>query len=230
MSDYNRGDRYPPPPDDYPPNDPRNRPRHDRYPPEDRYPPGRDRHDPYEPRSSRRDDYYEEEEAPRRRAGGLEVPDLRRRSSYYGSGRSDRDRYDDNDDYDEDQEPAKPQRKGFLGISGWDWVFVLALLFAAFRGRREGAGCMPGRGCINTLLLNVAGIFLIFGAIYVNDTGRADGSVATALGALGCGACTIGVGGVFLLIWATVRLIDFGGFDDGGDSDGLLGSIMGRFT
>lgn len=160
----------------------------------------------------------------------LRIPDLRRRSSHYGHAQDWEERLDNQADDD-----------GMLGTGGLGgclksinvrWLFIGLLVLAAMRGGSRERGCLPSRGCINTFLLNIAGIAMMIGGVYVYDT-DGDGNIAGALGAIGGLACLIGTGGVFFLIWATLRMIDLNPFDgDGGDDDdgplGMIGNFLGR--
>lgn len=174
---------------------------------------------------------------PSEESGGLDdlrIPDLRRRSSHYGHSQEFEDRLDN--------QSSEDDTFGLGGITGSlsgclrggniRWLFIGLLVLAAMRGGSKEKGCLPSRGCINTFLLNIAGIGMMIGGVYVYDTGG-DGSVAGAMGAVGGLACLVGTGGVFFLIWATLRMIDLNPFDgdDGDDDDGplgMIGNILGR--
>lgn len=178
------------------------------------------------------DPYYDEQPE----LGGRRAPDLRQRSEAYQRARSQRQRVAEVDD--ELRPPQASSRRSLLGsLSTMDMVFLVALLLAAMRGgfRRDGnrsqRGCMPSRGCINTLGLNLGGIFLIIGSIYLYGEKSISGDVATGLGGLGTVSCCIGMSGVIMLLSIAVRMIDFGSIGEGSLDDatgGLLDNIMRR--
>ncbi len=196
------------------------------YPPDDDRPPRRDRRPP-----SRRDyDDYEERDS--RRMEGFEVPDLRQRSSRYRARSTEgRDLDYGDDEYIERKakDTGKKEGRRFFGLSGMDMVFMGALLVAAMRGRGRNSGCLPGRSCLNILLLNIAGVALMIGSIVVYGSDETKGTMAGWMAGGGALLCLAGSGGIILLLWATMRMIDFSGLDDGVDdiTGGIFGSIFG---
>ena len=215
MSDYNRrgDDRYPP---------------QDDYPPRQNQPPQRE--NPY--RNRRAEDNFQESSR-----GDVHVPDLRQRSSSYRRIQQQRQNADPSDPlYDSgENDDAKEGNRRLFGMSGMDLVFLGALLIAAMRGRSGSGGgllgCLPGKGCLRAVFINVLGIAMIGTGISAYDGSAESNTLSTALTGGGVLTCLIGAGSVIVLIWLTIRVMDFGGFDDSGVEDvtgGLLGSILGR--
>jgi hypothetical protein len=164
-----------------------------------------------------------------REVDDLRIPDLRRRSSHYGHSQDWEQRLDNQ--ATDDGMMGMSSLSGCIKGANVRWLFIGLLVLAAMRGGSSKSGCMPSRGCINTFLLNIAGIALMIGGVYVYDS-DGNGNIAGALGGIGGLACLVGTGGVFFLIWATLRMIDLNPFDDdGGDDDdgplGMIGNFLG---
>lgn len=169
--------------------------------------------------------------------GGLDAPDFRSRipnraeeiEREFGVDRKDSRGANGNgngdDPYDPNEEP-----EGCLGRFGFsggrmEWVFLLILVIAAFRGGMDRGGCLPGRNCLNVIFGAAAGIGLMFGGLYLAAETQA-GGVATVMACAGGLTCLGSVGGVVLLMLGIARTIDLNPFDD---EDGLLSGILGGF-
>ncbi|MCB9436176.1 MAG: hypothetical protein H6673_04180 [Anaerolineales bacterium] len=188
--------------------------------------------------SSRQSDDPRYTEQDSRDLGGVRAPDLRQRSQAYQKARTQRQRADDFEG-DELQGQSRSSVRSFFGnLSTMDMVFFGALFLAAMRGgfrrgsdRNDQRGCMPSRGCINTLGLNLGGIFLIIGSIYLYGEKTIGSNFATALGGLGTVSCCIGMSGIVVLLSIAIRMLDFGGLGEDAIEDatgGILDNLMGR--
>lgn len=189
--------------------------------------------------SSRPNDDPRNPEQDPRDMGGVRAPDLRQRSQAYQKARAQRQRATDFEGDELQAPPSGSSVRSFFGnLSTMDMVFVGALFLAAMRGgfRRDGSrndrrGCLPSRGCINTLGLNLGGIFLIIGSIYLYSEETIGSNFATALGGLGTVSCCIGMSGIVMLLSIAVRMLDFGGLGEDALDDatgGILDNLMGR--
>ncbi|NDJ86582.1 MAG: hypothetical protein GYB66_11900 [Chloroflexi bacterium] len=199
-----------------------------RYPPQGP-PPNQD----YPPRDPRREPPYEDPYSGQGPGSGLRpprAPDLRRKTESYREieqhQRSGYD-YDDRDPEDEPDNGSSP--RGCFGVPGMDrmdWVFMGLLFFAAMRGGSDRGGCLPSRACLRTVLLNLGGVALLIGSIFVFAETEQDGLATIMLGS-GALICLFGAGSVLFLVWATMRLIDFDG-GEGLERSGFIGNLLGR--
>lgn len=189
--------------------------------------------------SSRPNDDPRYTEQDPRDMGGVRAPDLRQRSQAYQKARAQHQRAADVEGDEPQAKSSGSSVRSFLGnLSTMDMVFIGALFLAAMRGgfrrgsnRNDQRGCLPSRGCINTLGLNLGGIFLIIGSIYLYGEKTIGSDLATALGGLGTVSCCMGMSGIVMLLSIAVRMLDFGGLGEDALDDatgGVLDNLMGR--
>lgn len=173
----------------------------------------------------RGDPYPPEDDRPVRRErdslGSVEVPDLRQRVKQRSPSSFE----------EQEGEPAPEENeRRFFGVRMMDLVFLLVLVVAAIRG--TGGGCLPGKGCLRVIAINILGLVMIIAAFYVSAETEMDNSLVTGMGCVGSLICVGGLLSVVFLIFTTFQMMDLDLMEEmesqGDGPLGMIGNLFGR--